>query len=68
MPDVDVDRARASKVSLDAPGAEEVQVVPWPLLLRSRVLSVFRSPFMTLLPGGGAQARAGREVPLGARR
>jgi EmrB/QacA subfamily drug resistance transporter len=37
MPDVDADRARLGQVSLDAPGAEEVQVVPWPLLLRRRV-------------------------------
>jgi EmrB/QacA subfamily drug resistance transporter len=37
MPEVDVERARLGDVSLDAPGAEEVQVVPWPLLLQRRV-------------------------------
>ena len=37
MPELDVERARLSSVALDAPGAEEVQVVPWPLLLRQRV-------------------------------
>ena len=37
MPDVDVERARLGDVSLDAPGTEEVQVVPWPLLLQRRV-------------------------------
>ena len=37
MPDLDVDRARLGHVSLDAPGTEEVQVVPWPLLLQRRV-------------------------------
>jgi EmrB/QacA subfamily drug resistance transporter len=38
VPEVDVERARLSRVTLDAPGTEEVQVVPWPLLLRRRVV------------------------------
>jgi EmrB/QacA subfamily drug resistance transporter len=38
VPEVDVERARLSRVSLDAPGNQEVQVVPWPLLLRRRVV------------------------------
>jgi len=37
MPDLHVERARLDEVALDAPGAEEVQVVPWPLLLQQRL-------------------------------
>jgi EmrB/QacA subfamily drug resistance transporter len=37
VPDADVERARLNEVTLDAPGTEEVQVVPWPILLRTRV-------------------------------
>ena len=37
MAPLDTDRAHLEQVSLDAPGAEEVQVVPWSILLRKRV-------------------------------
>src|SRR4051812_17405773 len=53
MPDLDVDRARLGQVTLDAPGTEEVQVVPWPLLLRrhvaDRVARSSRYPWLVLV-------------------
>ena len=34
----DLDDSHAEELSIDAPGADEVVVVPWPLLLRERVV------------------------------
>ena len=34
----DVDHSHFEELSIDAPGADEVAVVPWPLLLRERVV------------------------------